>query len=243
MIKLWDTATGEERYTLEGLTAPAFCVAFAPDGRTLVSGGGKVLLNAGLTGEVKIWRGASDEEMAAWQNEAVARAMRPFQTQDAAGVLLSRIPREVTDNGNGLVRRHHSRLTFNPAPKPPGFQPAALVDGNVEWAAWPPAPGGDASQGQKPWFEVAFPEVITVRRVTVLGSRYAGNGLRAATLELYDAGGKLLQSRQSQGMGDYHDCDWRFETPVEGVTKVRFVVEAEQEGDHPAVAIAEFLAE
>ena len=37
-IKLWDTATGQEVFTLRGHIARVLCVAFSPDGRRIVSG-------------------------------------------------------------------------------------------------------------------------------------------------------------------------------------------------------------
>jgi WD40 repeat protein len=37
-IKLWDTATGEEVFTLRGHTSGVFSVAFSPDGRRIASG-------------------------------------------------------------------------------------------------------------------------------------------------------------------------------------------------------------
>jgi WD40 repeat protein len=248
-IKLWDLATGKELYTLEGLTAPAFFVAFSPDGRTLVSGSTQLVPNGIPIGDIRVWRGATDDELEAWSRGALARsaamtrASGALWAQNGAGVFLPRIPGEVTDNGNDLVRRHYQRLTFDADPMPPGLPPRYFVDGDVAQSAWPQELGADAGQGRKSWFQVTFPEAVAVRRVTVLGSRYAGNGLRAATLKLYDAGGKLLRSRECQAEGDCHDCDWRFDPPVEGVTRVRFVVGAEQEGDHPPVAIAQFLAE
>ncbi len=37
-IKLWDTATGQEVFTLRGHTSGVLCIAFSPDGRRIVSG-------------------------------------------------------------------------------------------------------------------------------------------------------------------------------------------------------------
>ncbi|HEX4949574.1 MAG TPA: hypothetical protein VFZ34_23060, partial [Blastocatellia bacterium] len=53
MIKLWDVASGQEKVTLQG---GCMSLAFSPDGRTLVSGI--------LGGTVKLWRGATDAEVA-----------------------------------------------------------------------------------------------------------------------------------------------------------------------------------
>ena len=58
-VTLWDVATGAEAGRLTGLDGRARCVAFAPDGRTLASGGGVIDNNnstgPGAKGEVKLW--------------------------------------------------------------------------------------------------------------------------------------------------------------------------------------------
>jgi serine/threonine protein kinase/WD40 repeat protein len=43
-ITLWDTATGQEQFTLEGHKEPIHYLAFSPDGRYLASGGGTRML-------------------------------------------------------------------------------------------------------------------------------------------------------------------------------------------------------
>jgi WD40 repeat protein len=57
VVRLWDVATGKQRAVLEGHTVGVHTVAFAPDGRSLVSVAGDTA--AGLAGgensEVKIW--------------------------------------------------------------------------------------------------------------------------------------------------------------------------------------------
>src|SRR5262249_4681366 len=45
-IKLWDTATGQDVFTLRGHSAAVNSVAFSPDGRRIVSGG---------YGNAKVW--------------------------------------------------------------------------------------------------------------------------------------------------------------------------------------------
>ena len=47
--RLWDLATGKLTATLQSLEARAYCVAFAPDGKTLAVGYG------GLRGLVQLW--------------------------------------------------------------------------------------------------------------------------------------------------------------------------------------------
>ena len=55
-IKLWDVATGKERFTLKGHTQPVWSVAFSPDGMTLASGS--------WDGTTKLWDVATGKERA-----------------------------------------------------------------------------------------------------------------------------------------------------------------------------------
>ena len=59
-MKIWDLITHEVRATLRGHTDEIEGMLFSPDGRTLITVGGV----RGTKGEVRVWRGASDEEIA-----------------------------------------------------------------------------------------------------------------------------------------------------------------------------------
>jgi eukaryotic-like serine/threonine-protein kinase len=54
-VKVWDTATGQLRFTLQA--TPAWAVAFSPDGKRLATGG--------ANGAVKLWNAATGQEILA----------------------------------------------------------------------------------------------------------------------------------------------------------------------------------
>jgi WD40 repeat protein len=58
IVRFWDVATGQELIALRRDADPVWSVAFSPDGQTLVSG-------SGTSGNLRVWRAASDEEVRA----------------------------------------------------------------------------------------------------------------------------------------------------------------------------------
>jgi WD40 repeat protein len=63
VVRLWVTRTGRERFTLAGHAEIITCLAFAPNGRALVSARGRQF-GQGPGGEVKVWRAALPAEVA-----------------------------------------------------------------------------------------------------------------------------------------------------------------------------------
>jgi WD40 repeat protein len=61
-VKLWDVMTGEERVTLPGFAGYSVCVAFSPDGRTLVCGSAHAEPHLG--GAIRLWDVASGSQRA-----------------------------------------------------------------------------------------------------------------------------------------------------------------------------------
>lgn len=65
-VKLLDLNTRKERATLKGHAGPVLSLAFSKDGKLLVSGG--------VDQTVRLWRAASDEEVAAANVSSIATA-------------------------------------------------------------------------------------------------------------------------------------------------------------------------
>jgi WD40 repeat protein/tRNA A-37 threonylcarbamoyl transferase component Bud32 len=61
-VKVWDAVTGQEQLSLKGHTLRVTNVAFSPDGKRLVSGGGSI-----HWGEVKVWDAVTGQEKLSWK--------------------------------------------------------------------------------------------------------------------------------------------------------------------------------
>jgi hypothetical protein len=151
-------------------------------------------------------------------------------------------------NSNALVLKHREKLKLSASSTWPGWPPEKAIDGDLE-TSWFSAQDDSAAHGRKTWFQVTFPEDVTVRRVTVLGNREPawpeGFTILAAGLELRDADGKRIQYEESDGVGKFYDYDFVFARPVKGVRSVRLTALGDQgkKTQYGDVAIAEFQVE
>ena len=67
-VLIWDRTTGQERAQLSGHEAGVRCLAFSPDGRFLVTGGGEI--NQPVPGELIIWDAATFQEQFRFEGHA-----------------------------------------------------------------------------------------------------------------------------------------------------------------------------
>src|SRR5262249_44752829 len=149
-VKLWDAITGEERGTLKEHAHEVTAVAFGPDGRTLAAAGAafplddanaifvrhmvQVALGPGqavqfipgpVTGEVKLWKAATDRDMAAYHH-------REGEQQEGVGLLAEaersyrravKLAQQLADGSPGEARyrqevappRHNPPRVLHPA--------------------------------------------------------------------------------------------------------------------------------
>ena len=151
-------------------------------------------------------------------------------------------------NGNALIDRYRAELTLSASSTWPGWPPANAVDGKLQ-TSWFSAQDDSVAHGRKTWFQVTFPENVTVRRVTVLGNRepawLEGFSILSGGVELLDADGKRLHYEETDGGGKFHDYDFVFGKPMLGVRSIRFTALGDQgkKTQYGDVAIGEFQVE
>src|SRR5262249_42620747 len=58
-VKVWDSATGKDLFTLGGHTAGVTSVAFSPDGKLIASASGE----SGRSGQVKVWDAVTGKQL------------------------------------------------------------------------------------------------------------------------------------------------------------------------------------
>jgi hypothetical protein len=159
-----------------------------------------------------------------------------------------KVPKVVTDNKNTLVKEHRARLKVTASSFWPGWEPAKVIDGNVQ-TSWFSERGDAAARGKKPWLMVTFPKDVTVARVTILGNRepawFDGYTIRSGMVEFLDGAGKRLWVDENEGVGNRRDFEFKPKKPIAHVRSIKFV-SLKDEGDknpYDDIAIAEFLVE
>jgi hypothetical protein len=158
------------------------------------------------------------------------------------------LPEAAKGNGNGLLKQFCGRVTMSASTFWPGWPAEKAIDGKLE-TSWFTARDDAAALDTKPWIKIAFPEAVTVKRVTVLGNRepawLKGFTIKAGRLELLDGEGRVLWIREIVGQGSCFDFDYVPEKAVAGVNCVRFEAR-DDEGklnSYADVAIGEMLVE
>jgi hypothetical protein len=128
-------------------------------------------------------------------------------------------------NSNALVKEDRKDLVVTVSSTFSGWPTDNALDGKLE-TSWFSAGDDSAAKGTKPWFQVAFPDEVTVRRVTILGNRdpqwLKGYSILGGLLELLDKDKKVLKADEAVGKGEFHDFDFVFSKPVRGVRFIRF---------------------
>ena len=93
-----------------------------------------------------------------------------FMVLAIAGVLYgadqSSKPKE---NQNSLISEYKDKLVFSASTEWPGWPASRAFDGDAK-TSWFTAGKDAAAHQTTPWIMVAFPDDVTVRRVTILGN-------------------------------------------------------------------------
>lgn len=153
-----------------------------------------------------------------------------------------------TDNKSTLVKKHRDQLKLSASTTYPGWRCEKAIDGNLE-TSWFSLDNDSVAKGTKPWFEIKFPEDVTITRVTILGNRepawLKGYTILAGGLELLDKDGKRIHYEDNEGVGNFFDFDFKLEKLKTKVRAVRFHILGDQGDQNPYgdIAIAEMQIE
>jgi hypothetical protein len=204
-----------------------------------------------LVASLTIWAGEGETAPAAQTAKSGPCAGMPPQTVAARAATTS-APADPPDaakgNSNELLQKYRGRVTISASTYWPGWPPNNAIDCNLA-SSWFTALGDAAALDTKPWIKIEFPEAVTVKRVTVLGNRdpawLKGFTIRTGRLELLDADGRVLWTREIVGQGERSDFDFAPDKPLAAVTAVRFDAR-DDEGQltvYKDVAIGEMMVE
>lgn len=156
--------------------------------------------------------------------------------------------KKLTDNSNGLIQEFRGQLKLSCSTFWPTWGPELAFDGNP-YRSWFTARKDAAAFGKRPWIAVEFPQAITVRRVTILANReppwQVGYTILVGRVELLDAEGKVLYSRDDEVGGQRPDMEVRPRKPIAEVRKIRFTSYKDEGDQNPYedVAIGEMMVE
>jgi hypothetical protein len=148
---------------------------------------------------------------------------------------------EPAENKNTLVEKYKEKLTATASTFFQGYPPERVIDGDPK-VSWYSATGDSAAQGKSPWIMIAFPEDVTVKRVTVLGNRDPNYPLGYSVLtglaEFLDADGKVLWKEERDGAGDLKDFEFKPNELIKKVRSVRFTSVTDEGNQNGSMDIA-----
>jgi parallel beta-helix repeat protein len=129
-----------------------------------------------------------------------------------------------------LTQLLHSGLTLNVSSSFPGFPPTRAVDDNLN-TSWFSA-SGNTCPGNCPFFEIIFPQDVTVSRLQMFGNREFANGFDffAGRFEMFDAISNLLFDSGVVNL-PAPNRDITLSTNVAKVRRVRFTATSNESVD------------
>jgi F5/8 type C domain len=146
------------------------------------------------------------------------------------------LPGEPPANSNAVIARFlmaDLQFTTNSHYGGGAYPVSSLFDGNMQ-NAWYSNSGDGATRARQPWVMVTFPQDVTVRRVTVYGTRdpgwQSGYRVKGGRIELLTAAGEVLASADPPPAGVKCDFDYTAPKPIPRVRSVRFTVTADEGG-------------